>query len=86
MTVHEQLVTILVDTLGADVEQVVAGASLTHDLGADSLDLIQVAMALEAALGIEISDDDIDELAKGTVGQALAFLEARLQPEEARRV
>jgi len=78
MTVHEQLVTILVDLLGVEVEEITHGASLTHDLGADSLDVIQVALALEEALGIEIGDDDLDELAKGTVGQALAYLEAQL--------
>jgi len=79
MTTHEQLVTVLVDHLGVDVEAITPRASIVHDLGADSLDGIQITRALEEAFDIEIGDEEVAELSFGTVEQAVNFLEARLQ-------
>lgn len=79
MTIHEQVVTILVDRLGVEPEFITMRASLVHDLGADSLDVDEILIDLEAACGVDISDADAMELAAGTVGALLNYLEARVQ-------
>jgi acyl carrier protein len=84
MTIHEVLVTVLVEQFGVDVEEITPRASLVHDLGADSLDCIEIAHALEEILGIEIGDEEIDEIGAGTVGQAVTFLEGRVQDHQRR--
>lgn len=55
----EKVRDVIVDTLGCDVEKVTPEASLTEDLGADSLALVELVMALEETAGISIDDGDV---------------------------
>ncbi|MCI6915485.1 MAG: acyl carrier protein [Lachnospiraceae bacterium] len=53
---------VIVDTLSCDEDKVVATASLTDDLGADSLDAVELGMAIEDATGVAITDEDLPKL------------------------
>lgn len=53
---------VIVDTLSCDEDKVVATASLTDDLGADSLDAVELGMAIEDATGVAIADEDLPKL------------------------
>ena len=65
---------IIVDKLGVDAAEVTAEKSFTGDLGADSLDTVELIMNLETEFGIQIPDDDAEKIA--TVGDAVAYIEA----------
>lgn len=75
MTILEQVKTIIVEQLGVPAEKVVAQARFREDLGADSLDLVELIMAFEDTFGGRISDDDARKIQ--TVGDAVAYLESR---------
>ena len=64
---------IIVDQLGVEEDEVHVEASFVQDLGADSLDTIELVMALEEAFSIEISDEQAEKLQ--TVGDAITFIE-----------
>ena len=64
---------IVIDQLGVEAEKVVAGASFIDDLGADSLDTVELVMAFEEEFGCEIPDDAAEKIQ--TVGDAVKFLE-----------
>ena len=64
---------IVVDKLGVDAAEVSAEKSFTGDLGADSLDTVELIMELENEFGIAIPDDDAEKIA--TVGDAVAYIE-----------
>ena len=68
----EKIRDVIVETLGCDTEQVTPTASLTEDLGADSLASVELVMALEEASGITIDDEDVAGLK--TVGDIVAYL------------
>lgn len=70
----EKVRDIIVETLGCDAEQVTLNASLSDDLGADSLASVELVMALEEATGISI--DDADVAALKTVGDVMNYLTA----------
>ena len=70
----EKLRDILVETLGCEPEQVTPEASLTDDLGADSLASVELVMALEDATGIHIEDEEVAQFK--TVGDVIAYLAA----------
>ena len=70
----EQVRDIIVETLGVDAEQVTPEASLTDDLGADSLDLAELVMAVEEASDITIADEAMENLK--TVADVVAYLNA----------
>lgn len=55
---------LIVEHLGVSEAQVVSGATFVDDLGADSLDIVELVMALEEKFGVEISDDDAQKIAK----------------------
>ncbi len=74
--VFEQIKDIIVDLLGVDPEQVTMDARFREDLEADSLDLVELIMALEDKFGAEISDEDAQSIT--TVGEAVQYIVERL--------
>ena len=65
---------ISVDKLGVEESEVVATASFTNDLGADSLDTVELIMEFEKEFGISIPDDQAEKIQ--TVGDAISYIEA----------
>jgi len=72
-SVAERVREIIVDQLGVNAEQVVPDAKFVEDLGADSLDTVELVMALEEEFGAEIPDEDAEKLT--TVGESTAYIE-----------
>lgn len=68
---------IIVDQLGVNTDEVVEAASFIDDLGADSLDTVELVMAFEEAFNAEIPDEDAEKLK--TVGEAISYIEQKLQ-------
>ncbi len=66
---------IVVDHLGVDEQKVTDEASFIDDLGADSLDTVELVMAFEEEFGAEISDNEAEKIL--TVGDAIKFIEAK---------
>ena len=66
---------IIAQELGVEQEKVTDEANFVEDLGADSLDTVELVMAFEEEFGIEIPDEDAEEMQ--TVGQAIAYLTAK---------
>jgi acyl carrier protein len=73
MAVADQVKKIIVEQLGVDEEEVTPDASFVDDLGADSLDTVELVMAFEEEFGCEIPDDAAETIL--TVGDAVKFLE-----------
>ena len=71
---EERVKEIIVEQLGVDADQVTANASFVDDLGADSLDTVELVMAFEEEFGIEIPDDAAEKIA--TVKDAITFIDA----------
>jgi acyl carrier protein len=74
--VVERVKKIVVERLEVDAEKVSEAASFIDDLGADSLDLVELVMAFEEEFGIEIPDDVQEQI--GTVGDAVRFIKERV--------
>ena len=68
---------IIVDKLGVDEKEVTSEASFTNDLGADSLDTVELIREFEQEFNIAIPDDQAENI--GTVGQAVAYIEANVK-------
>lgn len=66
---------IIVDKLGVEETEVTPEASFTNDLGADSLDTVELIMEFEKEFGLSIPDDQAEKIA--TVGDAITFIEAK---------
>lgn len=66
---------IIADQLGVKKEEVTDNAKFVDDLGADSLDTVELVMALEEEFGVEIPDEEAEKLA--TVGDALRYIEEK---------
>ena len=64
MSVEEKIKKIIVDQLGVSADEVKPEASFVEDLGADSLDLTELIMAMEEEFGVEIGDDDAQKILK----------------------
>ena len=71
--IAERVKKIVIDHLGVDADKVVESASFIDDLGADSLDTVELVMAFEEEFGVEIPDDAADSIL--TVGDAVKFIE-----------
>ena len=68
---------IIVNELGVEPEKVTAEASFVEDLGADSLDTVELVMAFEEEFGIDIPDEDAEQMR--TVGDAIKYLQAHME-------
>ena len=75
-TVLERVSKVIVDRLGVDETEVTLKASFREDLGADSLDVVELVMELEDEFDMEISDEDAEKIS--TVGDAIAYIESKL--------
>ncbi|MBP5372236.1 MAG: acyl carrier protein [Bacteroidales bacterium] len=71
--IESKVKAIIVEKLGVDASEVTNEANFTNDLGADSLDTVELIMEFEKEFGITIPDDQADTIA--TVGDAIAFIE-----------
>ncbi|MGN8887709.1 acyl carrier protein [Blautia sp. HCP28S3_G10] len=69
----ERIIELTADTLGAEAAQITAETSFMEDLHADSLDLFELAMALEEEFSVEIPSEDLEQIT--TVGDAMKYLE-----------
>lgn len=74
MAVAERVKSIIVDQLGVDEEEVTLQASFTDDLGADSLDIVELVMAFEEEFGIEIPDEEAEKISN--VREAIYYIES----------
>jgi len=74
MSVEEKIKKIIAEKLSVDLAEVVPEAAFVDDLGADSLDLVELIMSMEEELDIEISDDDAEKLV--TVKDAIDYVAA----------
>jgi len=72
MAVEERVKSIIVEQLGVDAEEVKPEASFVEDLGADSLDTVELIMAFEEEFGIEIPDDEAEKIK--TVRDAVTYV------------
>ena len=75
-SVEEKVKSIIVDQLGVNEAEVTGTASFVDDLGADSLDTIELVMAFEEAYGIEIPDEDAEKIK--TVQNAIDYVESHV--------
>ena len=75
MAVEDKMIDIIVEQLSVDREKVVSGASFVDDLGADSLDLVELIMAMEEEFDIEIDDEDAQKIA--TVQDAVNYIKSK---------
>lgn len=74
--VKEKVVSIIVEKLGVNPEDVVETASFTNDLGADSLDTVELIMEFEKEFNVTIPDDQAEKIS--TVGDALKYIEENI--------
>ena len=73
--IADRVKNIVVEHLGVDADKVIDGASFIDDLGADSLDTVELVMAFEEEFGSEISDSEAEKIL--TVGDAIKFIESK---------
>jgi acyl carrier protein len=73
--VSSKVVEIIKNKLAVDTAEIVPAASFTNDLGADSLDTVELIMEFEKEFGISIPDEDAEKIA--TVGDAVSYIEAK---------
>ncbi len=74
--VTSRLQEIVIDRLDVDAEKITDGASFVEDLGADSLDIVELIMGIEEEFDIEIPDEDAEKLTN--VGEALEYIKGKL--------
>lgn len=77
MDVLERVKEIVVEQLGVDAEEVSNDASFVDDLGADSLDIVELVMAFEEEFELEIPDEDAEKI--GTVGDAVKYIKEKTE-------
>ncbi|HPA52545.1 MAG TPA: acyl carrier protein [Thermoanaerobaculia bacterium] len=77
-SIEDKVKSIIVEQLGVQAEEVKAEASFVDDLGADSLDTVELVMAFEEAFGIEIPDEDAEKIQK--VKDAVTYIESHAKP------
>lgn len=74
-TLEQRLIAFIAEQLGISADQINTESRIVEDLGADSLDLVELTMAMEEAFNITIEDDQADQLT--TVAEMIRFLEAQ---------
>ena len=74
-SIEERVKDIIVEQLGVNPEQVTPSASFIEDLGADSLDTVELVMAFEEEFSVEVPDEDAEKLQ--TVGQVIDYIKAK---------
>jgi|TARA_B100001146_G_scaffold43168_2_gene36864 acyl carrier protein len=74
MSTIEKVIEVVIDKLGVEEDKIVPDASFIDDLGADSLDTVELIMQLEEEFGIEIPDEDAEKIT--TVKKAVDYIEA----------
>jgi acyl carrier protein len=80
MAVADKVKSIIVEQLGVDEEEVTPDASFVEDLGADSLDTVELVMAFEEEFGIEIPDEDAEKITR--VKEAIDYIEAHAKSKK----
>jgi len=80
MAVEDKVKSIIVEQLGVKQEEVTEKASFIDDLGADSLDTVELVMAFEEEFGIEIPDEDAEKIL--TVGDAVKYIEEKAKSKK----
>ena len=75
MTLEEKVIDIITEQLDVSREECVPAASFQNDLGADSLDLVELIMGMEENFGIQIADDELEKI--GTVQDVIDFLKSK---------
>ena len=78
--VQAKLKEIVIDRLNAEEDHIKPEASFVEDLGADSLDIVELIMGIEEEFDIEIPDEDAEKLT--TVGEAMAYVKTKLGAED----
>ncbi|MGA7616011.1 MAG: acyl carrier protein [Thermoanaerobaculia bacterium] len=78
-SVEERVKSIIVEQLGVDADEVTADASFVEDLGADSLDTVELIMAFEEEFGVEISDEEAEKIKK--VKDATEYIQKHAKSE-----
>ena len=78
-TIEEKVKDIIVEQLGVNPEQVTPQASFIEDLGADSLDIVELVMAFEEEFSVEVPDEDAEKLQ--TVGDVIKYIEERAKQQ-----
>lgn len=76
MTVEEKVKNIIVEQLGVDMESVTADASFIDDLGADSLDIVELVMTMEEEFDLEIPDEDAEKIK--TVNDVINYIKTKV--------
>ncbi len=76
MAVEERITQIIADQLGVETEKITPEAKFVEDLGADSLDVVELIMAFEEEFGIEIPDEDAEKIQ--TVGDVINYLKEKV--------
>jgi acyl carrier protein len=76
MSVEEKVKSIIVEQLGVDVESVTPEASFIDDLGADSLDIVELVMTMEEEFDLEIPDEDAEKIR--TVNDVVNYIKAKV--------
>lgn len=76
MSVEDKVKKIIAEKLSVDLDEVVPEASFVDDLGADSLDLVELIMSMEEEFDVEIPDEEAEKLV--TVGNAIAYTKKQL--------
>lgn len=77
MSLEARVTDLIVEQLGVSKEEAVLNASFVDDLGADSLDIVELVMTLEETFDIEIPDDDAEKIQ--TIGDAVSYVKGRLE-------
>jgi len=77
MDLETRIKEIIADQLGVEIEKLREDANFVQDLGADSLDVVELVMAFEEEFGIEIPDEDAEKIR--TVGDVINYLKERVQ-------